>query len=500
SMSGEIDKEDKKIQSAEKAVDKFDKTLVDTSSDSNKTAKNVEKLSDSAKNAESGFNAAAVAVGTFMGNLALNVLNDAANLMKQITEGALDTGSSFEAAMSQVAATQGFSISDIQNNTEGAAYTMDLLTEKAREMGSATSFSASEAADGLNTLLMSGYDATESIEMVENVLHGAEAGEISIAESAKYIAGSMKGFEKQSASFADNAEASAYYADLMAKGATLAATNVANLGQGLSGVAATANTYNQQADSVTVSLLRLAEQGELGSAAATSLTAAMKNIYAPTDTAKAALESLGISAYDAEGNTRDFNTVVDELNNALNGLGDDQKKNDLINTIFGIQGAEAFNKMVVTSGDKLQKFYDGIAEASGSAALQSETMLDNLKGDITKLQSAYSDLEITIYNGANEPLRHVVQTITDDMLPAINHLVSGVDGADKEIGSAVGNLVSTILTETKDLLPTFTGVANNIVLALVENLPQMASGFGEMAMTLLNGLTDILPKMLPAMS
>lgn len=499
SLSGEIAKEDKKIQSAEKAADKFDKTLVDTSGDSNKTAKNVEKLSDSAKNAESGFNAAAVAVGTFMGNLALNVLNDAANLMKQITEGALDTGSSFEAAMSQVAATQGFSISDIQNNTEGAAYTMDLLTEKAREMGAATSFSAAQAADGLNILLMSGYSAENSIGMVENVLHEAEAGGISIAEAAQYIAGSMKGFKKQSAEFADSAEASAYYADLIAKGATLAATNVPQLGQGLSGVAATANTYNQKADSVTISLLRLAEQGEVGAGAATALTAAMKNLYSPTDTAKAALEELGISAYDAEGNTRDFNVVVGELDNALSQL-TEERRNSLEDAIFGIQGQAAFDKMVVTSGDKLQKFYDGIAEASGSAALQSETMLDNLKGDITKLQSAYSDLEITIYNGANEPLRHVVQTITDDMLPAINHLVSGVDEADKEIGSAVGNLVSTILTETKDLLPTLTGVANNIVLALVENLPQMASGFGEMVLTLLKGLTDILPKILPAMS
>lgn len=504
SLSGELDKKEKKLQSAEKTANKFDKTLVDTSNDSNKTAKNVEKLGDSAKNAENGFNAAAVAVGTFMGNLALNVLNDAANLMKQIAEGALDTGSSFEAAMSQVAATQGFSISDIQNNIEGASYTMDLLTEKAREMGAATSFSASQAADGLNVLLMSGYDATDSVGMIENVLHGAEAGGISIAEAAQYIAGSMKGFKKQSAEFADSAEASAYYADLIAKGATLAATNVPQLGQGLSGVAATANTYSQKADSVTVSLLRLAEQGEVGAGAATALTAAMKNLYSPTDTAKKALNKLRISAYDAEGNTRDFNVVVDELNNALSQLTEEDRAS-MEDAIFGIQGQAAFDKMVVTSGDKLQKFYDGIAEANGSAALQSETMLDNLKGDITKLQSAYSDLEITIYNGANEPLRHVVQTITDDMLPAINHLVSGAEGADKEVGAAVGRLVSTILTEIKDslpkILPALSKSIRNLVEILAKNflneLPKLGYTLAKVVDTITQDLIPSFSKNLP---
>ena len=94
---------------------------------------------------------------------------------------------------------------------------------------------------------------------------------------------------------------------------------------------------------MTLALLRLAEQGEVGSAAGTALAAAMKNIYTPTDQARDALDELGVSAYDSSGNARDFNTVVNELAEALSGM-TDEEANAYKQTIFGIQGLNAYNK------------------------------------------------------------------------------------------------------------------------------------------------------------
>lgn len=230
---------------------------------------------------------------------------------------AVNTGKDFDSAMSQISATMGMTSDDIANNVEvtiggavvNAGDTFEALRDKATQMGAETNFSATQAAEGLNILAMSGFDAGSSMEMIEDVLHLAAAGGMEMADSAAYIAGSMKGFN-------DETKDSAYYADLMAKGATLANTSVAQLGEAMSGGAATAAAYSQDADSMTISLLRLAEQGEVGSAASTSLAAAMKNLFTPTDQAAAALEELGVAAYDSEGNARDFNNVVDELNAA----------------------------------------------------------------------------------------------------------------------------------------------------------------------------------------
>ena len=199
---------------------------------------------------------------------------------------AVKTGAEFDSSMSQIAATLGLSMDEIKNNVDGAGDTFEALRNKAQEMGSATNFSASEAAEGLNILAMSGYDANESMAMIEDVLHLAAAGSMDLASAAGYVSGTMKGF-------ADDTKDSAYYADLMAKGATLANTSVADLGEAMSSGAAGAAAYSQDAESMTLALLRLAEQGETGSAAGTALAAVMKNLYTPTDQAAKALDELG---------------------------------------------------------------------------------------------------------------------------------------------------------------------------------------------------------------
>lgn len=320
--------------------------------------------------------------------------------------GSIKTAENFEASMSQVAATLGYSVNDINANVNGAGDTMDKLTAKAKEMGETTNFSASDAAEALNILAMSGYDAEQSMAMVEDVLHLAAAGSMDMASAASYVSGSMKGFN-------DATKNSQYYADLMAKGATLANTSVSQLGEAMQDGAATAAAYNQSADSMTLSLLRLAEQGETGSAAGTALAAAMKNIYTPTDQAAGALEELGIAAYDETGAARDFNTVVNELADALSGM-TDEEANAYKQTIFGIQGLNAFNKMTVTGIEKQEQWAEALAhsgDGAGEAAKQYDTMTSNFKGQMDILKSQLEAVAISFGN---------------ILLPVISKVVGGI--------------------------------------------------------------------------
>ncbi|MBR5112800.1 MAG: phage tail tape measure protein, partial [Clostridia bacterium] len=80
-------------------------------------------------------------------------------------------------------------------------------------------------------LAMSGYDANQSISMIEDVLHLAAAGSMEMGDAAGFISGALKGFN-------DETKDSRYYADLMAKGATLANTSVSQLGEAMASGAA----------------------------------------------------------------------------------------------------------------------------------------------------------------------------------------------------------------------------------------------------------------------
>lgn len=426
------------------------------------------------------------------------------------TKTSIDSGMNFDTAMSQVAATMGTTVDKIGN-----------VEAKAEEMGRTTKYTATEAAEGMNILAQAGLSADEQISGIGTVLNLASAGAMSLEESASYTAGAVKGF-------GDSMGNASYYADLMAKGATLANTDVRGLGEAFSGSAATAKNYGQSADSVTLSLLRLAEQNVTGSEASTALNRAMADLYTPTDNASKALDQLGLSAYKSNGEAKDFNDLVDELNGSLQGMTAEQKNNALA-TIFTTQGLQAFNKMTASSDATVQKFWKGIQDSSGSAAQQAATQLDNLKGDITLLSSATEGLELGFYNTFSGAIRGAIKGITSEVsglaeamesggisgafsklaqdainfsgqLPGltkiggdlINGLISSVTQNSGSITTAVGQLLNNLASTISIGLNVFTSVGVNLLTTIASGMTQGIPTFLGQALLMLTQFTESL--------
>lgn len=398
---------------------------------------------------------------------------------------AVKAGSEFDTAMSQVAATAGYSVEELRDKTSVASAEFERMRNTAIEMGSTTSFSAKQSAEGLNILRMAGLSADESISGIPHVLNLAAAGAISMADAASYTTGAVKGFGDTM----DNAQ---YYTDLIAKGATLANTNVGQLGEAFSGVSATATAYGQKADGVTLSLLRLAEQQVVGTEATTALRRVYADLYTPTNKAKTALESLGVATYDENGKARDLNLVVDELSAAMSGMSD-QQKNATASTIFTTWGLQAFNKMTVSSTEKVQEFKNGLADAFGSAAQQAGTQLDNLKGDITLFKSALEGLQIVINDSLNPSLREFAKFGGE----AMNELRRGFqEGGVSGFMSELTGIVTEGVSMLAEKAPLFADVSVQFVTALGEGLlnaaPQILTATNEVIDVLISGFSDFL--------
>lgn len=412
------------------------------------------------------------------------------------TKTSTDAGMSFDSAMSQVAATMGTTVEKIEN-----------VKTKAEEMGRTTKYTATEAAEGMNILAQAGLSADEQISGIGTVLNLASAGAMSLEESASYTAGAVKGF-------GDSMGNASYYADLMAKGATLANTDVRGLGEAFSGSAATAKNYGQAADSVTLSLLRLAEQNVTGSEASTALNRAMADLYTPTDDASKALNQLGVSAYEANGDAKDFNDLVDELNGSLQGMTAEQKNNALA-TIFTTQGLQAFNKMTASSDATVQKFWKGIQDSSGSAAQQAATQLDNLKGDITLLSSATEGLELGFYNTFSGTIRGAIKGITSEVSGLAEAMESGgisgalsklaqdainfsgqLPGLTKIGGDLINGLISSVTQNSGSITTAVSQLLNNLASTISTGLNVFTSVGVNLLTTIASGMTQGIPTFL----
>ena len=393
------------------------------SGDNSQFKSDVQQSESIAKGGFDKISALGIAAWAAIGAMVIKVTSAGVNFLKD----SVNVGMGFDQSMSQVAATMGTTVDNIQD-----------LTSFAMEMGATTAFSAQQAADGLNILAQSGLTAQEQMATLPEVLNLAASGGLDLATSAKYVTGAVKGF-------GDSFDNASKYTDMIAVGAAQANTNVNQLGLALSDSAATASSYGQTAEGTTLALLRLAEQNVTGAEAATALNRAMMDLYTPTSGAQKALDELGVSAYDlATGKARPLNDVIDELNASMDGL-TDAEKNQYKNAIFSTFGLQAFNKMVVSSSDKVDKFEGALSTATGAAKKMAETQLDNLAGDITLAKSASESFKITISNALTPAIRSFVQKGTSELGKLKNAFeTGGWGGLGKQFATSLSEMLSEI--------------------------------------------------------
>ena len=243
---------------------------------------------------------------------------------------AVDAGKSFDSSMSQVAATMGLTMEEMETQV-GATETSfgsfeGTLRDFAQYMGANTAFSATEAADALNYMALAGYDAQTSMNMLPNVLSLAAAGSFDLARASDMIT------DTQTA-FGISLDRTSLMVDEMAKAASTGNTSVEQLGDaflvvgGLAqelngGVVNLADGTQATADGVQeleIALTAMANAGVKGSEAGTHMRNMLLKLSSPTDDGASALRSLGVEIFDTEGNMRSLKDIFQDMSNTMNG-------------------------------------------------------------------------------------------------------------------------------------------------------------------------------------
>lgn len=355
---------------------------------------------------------------TALGNLAANAARDIANAVKSAfktaAEYVVETGSSFEASMSQVAATMGIT---------SAADEYGVLSAAAKEMGATTKYSATQAGEALNYLALAGYDAQKSVEALPVVLNTAAAGGIDLAYASDMITDSMSALGLQTNELAG-------FSDKLAKTSQKSNTSVAQLGEAILTVGGTAKSLSGGVAELDTMLGLIADNGIKGAEGGTALRNIILSLSAPTDTAAAALENLGIKVFDDEGKMRDLADVFSELDGALAPL-TEQKKTQALSDIFNKVDLKAVNALLGTTSQRFEELRGYISDCDGAAEQMAKTMDDNFKGDITIMQSALEAVGVTAFEKFSEPLRTSVQEVTE-IFGDLNEQLNGELGGKLE--------------------------------------------------------------------
>lgn len=279
------------------------------------------------------------------------------------------------------------------------------MRQQAQELGATTSYSASEAAGGMQFLAMAGFKANEIMQAMPGTLNLAKAGATGLADASDIASNILSGFGK-------NASEMDRVGDILTATFTRSNVNLSMLGETMKYTAPVATKFGSSIEEVAAMSGLLGNVGIQGSQAGTALRALYSRMSKPPKEAADALSELGVATMDANGDARNMVDILSDMSKASAGLGSAQR----LAAFTAIAGQEASAAMATLidqagSGD-LTKFIDEVTNSMGENARVAKQMGDNASGDIKSFWSAVEGMNISLTETNDAPLRSLIQSAT----------------------------------------------------------------------------------------
>ena len=285
------------------------------------------------------------------------------------------------AGSAAVLANFGSSMSQVAAITQASGHELSSLRDVAKELGSTTEFSASQAAGGLRFLGMAGFSATESISAIPAVLDLATASGMGLASAADTTSNIMSAFSIAASN-------SGAVADVLAAASSRANTDVTQLGSAMAYAGPVASALELSLGDTAAAVGVLSDAGIQGSAAGTGLRRVLSVLANTTPAATSALRQMGITLDQVNPATNDLTDIIDLL--AEKGLTAAQAME-----IFGDRGGPAVLALV-SQNARLRELSSELGSVTGEATRMADTMRDNLSGDLKGAMSAAEGLILAL--------------------------------------------------------------------------------------------------------
>lgn len=365
---------------------------------------------------------------------------------------AIKVGSSFEAGMSKVQAISGATKDELV-----------ALTEKAKEMGAKTKFSATESAEAFQYMAMAGWKTEDMLNGIEGIMNLAAASGEELAGVSDIVTDALTAFGLQ-------VKDSGHFADVLAKASSNSNTNVGLMGDTFKYVAPLAGSMKYSIEDTAVAIGLMANAGIKGSEAGTALRSTMTRLVKPPKEAAEALEKLNISAKNSDGTMKPLSETMRELREKFSKLSESQKASYAA-SIAGQEAMSGLLAIVNASDSDYQKLVDSINHADGAAQNMADTMNDNLVGATTIMKSTIESFGIALYDKFSKPTTKGVKDVTKVFGKLKDEITNGklsrsVDKIADSFGKLItkaGELVSKALLKVIDGLCWIVDHGNTVV-------------------------------------
>src|SRR5574344_3123075 len=324
---------------------------------------------------------------------------------------AVKTTADFDEQMSKVSAISG-----------ATGEEFDALREKAREMGSITKFSASEAGAAFEYMAMAGWKTGDMLEGIEGIMNLAAASGEDLATTSDIVTDALTAFGM-------SADDSAHFADILAAASSNANTNVSMMGETFKYCAPVAGALGFTAEDTAEAIGLMANAGIKSSQAGTALRTIMTNLTGDIDLSGRAFGDVTVKTTNADGSMRSLGDILQDLRGYFGKMTESEAAASA-EALVGKNAMSGFLAVMNAGEGDVTKLHTAIATCSdtidgynGTCEKMAAVMQDNLEGQLTILKSQLQELAISIGD--------VLVPVIRDIVSFIQKVVDKLNGMDE---------------------------------------------------------------------
>ena len=384
---------------------------------------------------------------------------------------AVKVASDFDSAMSQVAAVSG-----------ATGKELDALRDKAREMGSKTKFSASEAAEAMNYMAMAGWKTGDMLDGIEGIMNLAAASGEDLATTSDIVTDALTALGL-------SASDSGHFADILAAASSNANTNVAMMGETFKYCAPVAGALGFTAEDTAEAIGLMANAGIKSSQAGTAMRTMLTSLTGEVTFVGDAFGELTVQTTNADGSMRSLGDILTDCRAAFAQMSESERAANA-EALVGKNAMSGFLAVMNAAPGDIEKLNSAINNCDGTAERMAETMQDNLAGQLTILKSQLEELAISIGEILMPSIRQIVGWIqglvdwlngldegTKKVIVTVALVAAALGPVLIVVGKVVG-AVGTILTVVPKIAGAVSGVVGFVSGTVIPALSAVVAAIG----------------------
>ncbi len=388
-----------------------------------------------------------------------------------LSAAAVKVASDFDSAMSQVAAVSG-----------ATGKELEALRDKAREMGSRTKFSASEAAEAMNYMAMAGWKTGDMLEGIEGIMNLAAASGEDLAVTSDIVTDALTALGLSAAD-------SGHFADILAAASSNANTNVSMMGETFKYCAPVAGALGFTAEDTAEAIGLMANAGIKSSQAGTAMRTMLTSLTGEVTFVGDAFGELTVQTVNADGSMRSLGDILGDCRAAFAQMSEAERAANA-EDLVGKNAMSGFLAVMNAAPGDIEKLNNAINNCDGTAERMAETMQDNLAGQLTILKSQLEELAISIGEILMPSIRQIVGWIqglvdwlngldegTKKVIVTVALVAAALGPVLIVVGKVVG-AVGTILTVVPKIAGAVSGVAGFVSGTVIPALSAVVAAIG----------------------